>query len=100
MTAPLNGATRDAPTDPSGQVEVSACVDLIRSGIRDNLVENPQDLDQIALLSMTQSAIGATEAPYDRIRQQRVAIKTEGERLAALARSPGYTKAHDPWAPC
>ena len=78
---------------------VSACVDLIRSGIRDNLVEVPRGLDQIALLSMTQSAIGATEGSYDQIRQQRFAIKAEIERLAALARNPGYIKAHDPWPP-
>ena len=96
MTAPLNGASRNASNDSSGQGEVSACIDLIQSGIRDKLVEDPRGLDQLAVLSMTQSAIGATEAPYDRMRQQRFAIKTEGERLAAMARDSGHVETYDP----
>ena len=86
-------------SDSSGRGEVSACVDLIRSGIREQLAEDPRGLDQLALLSMAQSAIGATEAPYDRMRQQRFAIKAEDERLAALARDPGYVAMHNPKAP-
>ena len=47
---------------------------------------------------MAQSAINTTEAPYDQMRQQRFAIKAEGERLAALARDPSYTEMHNPKA--
>jgi hypothetical protein len=48
---------------------------------------------------MTQSAIGATDAPYDQLRQQRAAINAEGARLSALARQPGYVEMHSPRAP-
>ena len=99
MTAPLTGAPRNAPSDSSGQGEVSTCVDLIRNGIRDELVEDPRGQDQLTLLSMTQSAIGATEAPYDRMRQQRFEIKAEGERLASMARESWYAEMYDPKEP-
>ena len=100
MTAPTrSGAPRSASTDPTGQGTASACVKMIRSGIRDELVEDPKGLDQLALLSMTQSAIGATDAPYDCVRQRRAAIKAEGERLAAMTINPWYAEMYNPREP-
>ena len=100
MTAPtMSGAPRSTTTDLTGQGTVSACVKMIRSGIRNELAEDPKGLDQLALLSMTQSAIGATDAPYDCVRQRRAAIKAEGERLAAMALKPWYAEMYNPREP-